>query len=196
MVLKVPHFNNDPIRVCFIPYGLLGFGDILVPGLLLSYCHSFDLLCGYRYKLYWVITCIAYILGLVVTFISLFLMNAAQPALLYLVPFTLLPTILVAAIKGDLSNMWAGDFKTAGGVVRRSVMTESPTRRRSLEADQGESDDKLQNTDREFLEDNVEDVEAENVVERTSSDIDNAEGMEDADPQHTVRDNKKLINNK
>merc|ERR1719369_1523032 len=57
MVLKVPHFNNDPVRVCFIPYSLLGFGDILVPGLLLSYCHSFDLLCGYRYKLYWTITC-------------------------------------------------------------------------------------------------------------------------------------------
>jgi hypothetical protein len=30
-------------------------------------------------KLYWVLTCVAYLLGLVATFISLFLMNAAQP---------------------------------------------------------------------------------------------------------------------
>ena len=54
---------------------------------------------------------LAYILGLVATFISLFLMNSAQPALLYLVPFTLIPTILVAAIRGDLDTMWLGDSK-------------------------------------------------------------------------------------
>ena len=53
----------------------------------------------------------AYILGLVATFISLFLMNSAQPALLYLVPFTLIPTILVAWCRGDLASMWAGDNK-------------------------------------------------------------------------------------
>lgn len=40
---------------------------------------------GIKYKLYWIITSVAYILGLVATFISLFLMNSAQPALLYLV---------------------------------------------------------------------------------------------------------------
>merc|ERR1712183_1232538 len=60
---------------------------------------------------YWIITSVAYILGLVATFISLFVMNSAQPALLYLVPFTLIPTILVAWIRGDLPSMWEGDFK-------------------------------------------------------------------------------------
>jgi hypothetical protein len=30
-------------------------------------------------KLYWVVTSLCYLLGLVATFISLFLMNAAQP---------------------------------------------------------------------------------------------------------------------
>ena len=80
-----------------------------MPGLLLSFAHSYDLLAGIRYKLYWVITVIAYILGLVATFVSLFLMNSAQPALLYLVPFTLMPTLLVAWIRGDLGAMWTGD---------------------------------------------------------------------------------------
>ena len=37
---------------------------------------------GIKYKLYWIITSVAYILGLVATFISLFLMNSAPPALL------------------------------------------------------------------------------------------------------------------
>ena len=92
-----------------IIFSFQGFGDILVPGLLLSFAHSYDLLAGIRYKLYWVITVTAYILGLVATFVSLFLMNSAQPALLYLVPFTLMPTLLVAWIRGDLSAMWTGD---------------------------------------------------------------------------------------
>ena len=94
-----------------IIFSFQGFGDILVPGLLLSFAHSYDLLAGIRYKLYWVITVTAYILGLVATFVSLFLMNSAQPALLYLVPFTLLPTILVASLRGDLNTMWVGDNK-------------------------------------------------------------------------------------
>merc|ERR1712228_131756 len=68
-------------------------------------------------KLYWVITTVAYILGLIATFISLFVMNSAQPALLYLVPFTLIPTIIVAWIRGDLPAMWEGDNKA---VVRRN----------------------------------------------------------------------------
>jgi len=111
MVLKVPHLSRDPARVCYInTYSLLGFGDILVPGLLLSYAHSYDLLADIKCKLYWSITTLAYILGLVATFISLFLMNSAQPALLYLVPFTLIPTILVAWCRGDLTAMWQGDF--------------------------------------------------------------------------------------
>ena len=81
-----------------------GFGDILVPGLLLSFAHSYDLMAGIKWKLYWAITTVAYILGLVATFISLFLMNSAQPALLYLVPFTLLPLFAMAYLKVSLYN--------------------------------------------------------------------------------------------
>jgi len=58
MVLKVPHLSStlEFARACGVPYSMLGFGDILVPGLLLSYCHSFDLFVGTPCKLYWVIT--------------------------------------------------------------------------------------------------------------------------------------------
>ena len=57
MVLRVPHLSRDPSRVCYVhTYSLLGFGDILVPGLLLSYAHSYDLMAGIKYKLYWTIT--------------------------------------------------------------------------------------------------------------------------------------------
>merc|ERR1719507_1046983 len=48
MVLRVPHLSTtiEFARACGVPYSMLGFGDILVPGLLLSYCHSFDLFVG------------------------------------------------------------------------------------------------------------------------------------------------------
>merc|ERR1712154_332841 len=124
-VLRVPHLSTSPSRICYVQtYSLLGFGDILVPGLLLSYAHSYDLLAGIKYKLYWVITSVAYILGLVATFISLFLMNSAQPALLYLVPFTLIPTILVAWLRGDLPAMWDGDTKVGTGVKRYATTSQ------------------------------------------------------------------------
>ena len=44
------------MEVCDINFSMLGFGDVLVPGLLLSYCHSFDLHTGTPCKLYWIIT--------------------------------------------------------------------------------------------------------------------------------------------
>lgn len=32
MVLKVPRLNSSPLVLCDRPFSLLGFGDILVPG--------------------------------------------------------------------------------------------------------------------------------------------------------------------
>ncbi|XP_074207304.1 signal peptide peptidase-like 2B isoform X3 [Camelus bactrianus] len=43
MVLKVPRLNTSPLALCDRPFSLLGFGDILVPGLLVAYCHRFDI---------------------------------------------------------------------------------------------------------------------------------------------------------
>ena len=64
MVLRVPHLSRDPSRVCYVhTYSLLGFGDILVPGLLLSFAHSYDLLAGIKYKLYWTITTVGQLLS-------------------------------------------------------------------------------------------------------------------------------------
>jgi hypothetical protein len=49
---------------------------------------------------------------MIATFVSLFVMNSAQPALLYLVPFTLIPLFIVSYFAGDFSDMWQGDFHT------------------------------------------------------------------------------------
>ena len=52
----------------------------------------------------------AYTLGIVATFVSLYLMKAAQPALLFLVPFTLVPVFIISWLRSDLAAMWRGDF--------------------------------------------------------------------------------------
>lgn len=51
---QVPHLNGDElVDLCWTPYSLLGFGDILVPGLLLSYCAGYDRVKGTPCKCYW-----------------------------------------------------------------------------------------------------------------------------------------------
>ncbi|XP_029839430.2 signal peptide peptidase-like 2A [Ixodes scapularis] len=107
MVLRVPHLNNESLSVCFSQFSLLGFGDILVPGLLVAYCHGFDLL-NTRNRVYFLSGTIFYGVGLVVTFVALYMMKTPQPALLYLVPATLIPTVCIAWCRGQLKEIWHG----------------------------------------------------------------------------------------
>ncbi|XP_015795347.1 signal peptide peptidase-like 2A [Tetranychus urticae] len=86
----------------------LGFGDVLVPGFLVSYCHALDLFQKTPYRLYFTVECIFYGLGLIVTFIALNLMNQAQPALLYLVPATLVPPLVIAWFRNEINILWYG----------------------------------------------------------------------------------------
>lgn len=109
MVVRVPHLGNDPLSVCWQRYSLLGFGDILVPGMLVGFCHGFDLATANRSKIYYLTTLIAYGLGLLVTFAGLYLMAIAQPALLYLVPFTLIPVFIIGLFRRELKLLWEGD---------------------------------------------------------------------------------------
>ncbi|KAG5847845.1 hypothetical protein ANANG_G00130520 [Anguilla anguilla] len=103
MVLKVPRLNSSPLALCDRPFSLLGFGDILVPGLLVAYCHRFDILMQT-----WPVPSVSYGIGLLITFLVLALMQGAQPALLYLVPCTLLTSLAVALWRRELPLFWTG----------------------------------------------------------------------------------------
>ncbi|XP_041525078.1 signal peptide peptidase-like 2B isoform X2 [Microtus oregoni] len=107
MVLKVPRLNTSPLSLCDRPFSLLGFGDILVPGLLVAYCHRFDIQVQSS-RIYFVACTIAYGLGLLVTFVALVLMQRGQPALLYLVPCTLMTSCTVALWRRELGAFWTG----------------------------------------------------------------------------------------
>lgn len=104
MLLRVPKLT-DPYQ----GYDMLGFGDILFPGLLICFTYRFDeakkkgVLNGY---FLWLM--IGYGTGLCVTYVGLYLMNGhGQPALLYLVPFTLGTCVILGAVRHELKDLWS-----------------------------------------------------------------------------------------
>lgn len=60
----------------------------------------------------------AYGIGLLITFVALAVMQMGQPALLYLVPCTLLTSLAVALCRGELRQFWTG----SGFVVNTSLI--------------------------------------------------------------------------
>uniref|UniRef100_A0A452TL59 Signal peptide peptidase-like 2B n=1 Tax=Ursus maritimus TaxID=29073 RepID=A0A452TL59_URSMA len=117
MVLKVPRLNASPLALCDRPFSLLGFGDILVPGLLVAYCHRFDIQVQSS-RVYFVACTVAYGIGLLVTFMALALMQRGQPALLYLVPCTLVTSCALALWRRELGMFWTG----SGFAVNTSLL--------------------------------------------------------------------------
>ena len=107
MVLKVPWLSFSSLTLCDQPFSILGFGDIVVPGFLVAYCHRFDVQVRSR-QVYFVACTAAYAVGLLVTFVAMVLMQMGQPALLYLVSSTLLTSLAVAACRQELALFWTG----------------------------------------------------------------------------------------
>lgn len=102
--------------------GILGLGDIVIPGIFVSLCLRFDdfLSCktkavhnhrpkidilGHFPRVYFYTVMIGYLGGLAATAVAMHVMKAAQPALLYLVPGTTVPVLLVALLRGQLGEM-------------------------------------------------------------------------------------------
>jgi len=107
-------------------FSMLGLGDIVMPGLLLCFVLRYDaykkaqhakmaeagipLPSNWARISYFHCSLFGYFLGLLTATISSEVFKAAQPALLYLVPFTLLPLFAMAYLKGELRSMWSEPF--------------------------------------------------------------------------------------
>uniref|UniRef100_F6VW56 Signal peptide peptidase-like 2A n=1 Tax=Equus caballus TaxID=9796 RepID=F6VW56_HORSE len=82
VVIRVPKLAYFSVMsVCLMPVSILGFGDIIVP---------------------------AYAVGMILTFVVLVLMKKGQPALLYLVPCTLITASVVAWRRKEMKRFWKG----------------------------------------------------------------------------------------
>jgi len=123
-------------------FSMLGLGDIVMPGLLLCFVMRYD---AYKraqaqkmadagiplpnswYRIsYFHCSLFGYFLGLLTATISSEVFKAAQPALLYLVPFTLLPLFGMAYLKGDLKTMWHEPFAASGSATSSSESKTHP----------------------------------------------------------------------
>ncbi|CAF1404708.1 unnamed protein product [Adineta steineri] len=109
-------------------FSLLGLGDIIMPGLVLCFVLRFesrkrtnnlynnDPLALINRLTYFQCSLFGYCAGLIAATISAEVFKCAQPALLFLVPFTLTPLLLIAHLKGDLNSMWSDPFAENGEI--------------------------------------------------------------------------------
>ncbi|KMT20461.1 hypothetical protein BVRB_1g004550 isoform A [Beta vulgaris subsp. vulgaris] len=103
MLLKIPRMF-DP----WGGYSVIGFGDIILPGLVIAFSLRYDWLGNKKIRAgYFLWGMTAYGLGLLVTYVALNLMDGhGQPALLYIVPFTLGTFLTLGRKRGELKNLW------------------------------------------------------------------------------------------
>ncbi|KAM7534074.1 hypothetical protein Aperf_G00000114733 [Anoplocephala perfoliata] len=88
--------------------GILGLGDIVIPGIFIAILLRFDVkLNRSGSRLYFWTGYIAYIIGLLLTFVFMYTFHHAQPALLYLVPTCLGFPMTMALVKGDYAQLMA-----------------------------------------------------------------------------------------
>ncbi|GIL57826.1 hypothetical protein Vafri_13059 [Volvox africanus] len=133
MLLRVPHFGLGG----FGGFSLLGFGDVILPGMLVAYTRRLDLDLGasfsqfcapvsYLSRAYFPYTLISYSAGLCLTYAALafsWFGDQGQPALLYLVPCTLLTVVGLAAARRQTVILWQGE--THGSMWRAVTDHES-----------------------------------------------------------------------
>lgn len=102
---------------------VVGLGDVLIPGLMLVFCARIDKVgFGKRAEItlsttkrfvtsniYYFVAVIAYILGLLWTYVSYVLMEGnGQPALLFILPSLYVSVSLTAMYLGDFEALWNG----------------------------------------------------------------------------------------
>lgn len=136
MLFRVPSFRPNGGEA------MLGFGDVVLPGILVTFLRECDarleedlslssvmligmdstsarrtsalLLPGSSRKeggrrwSYYMTAIMGYAVGLEVTFVAMMWSNQGQPALLYLVPCTVIPVVLLASKRHELSLLWNG----------------------------------------------------------------------------------------
>ncbi|CAJ1049027.1 signal peptide peptidase-like 2A isoform X1 [Xyrichtys novacula] len=127
VVMRVPRFSAWAQNLCGVQFSILGYGDIIVPGLLVAYCSRFDVWINSRKKIYFVSCCIAYLLGMMVTFAVMLLSGMGQPALLYLVPFTLITSAVVAWCRKEMRQFWTGTSYEVLDSTRKPLLSEGRT---------------------------------------------------------------------
>ncbi|CAI5731905.1 unnamed protein product [Hyaloperonospora brassicae] len=99
MLLMIPRMLNWAGGV-----SMLGLGDIILPGMLLSFALRFD--DAQKTTSYFRLLAVGYAIGLALANAAVMLTATGQPALMYLVPTTLGSLVIASKRNGHFSAMW------------------------------------------------------------------------------------------
>lgn len=88
-------------------YSIVGLGDIVIPGIYVALMLRYDVVKDAAKMVYFPLCFAGYVGGLVATIIVMHVFEAAQPALLYLVPCCLGFTLVPAMMRGEFTALLA-----------------------------------------------------------------------------------------
>uniref|UniRef100_UPI00398F3ABC minor histocompatibility antigen H13 isoform X2 n=1 Tax=Pristiophorus japonicus TaxID=55135 RepID=UPI00398F3ABC len=97
-------------------FAMLGLGDIVIPGIFIALLLRFDVSLKKNSRTYFYTSFLAYILGLGLTIYVMHTFKHAQPALLYLVPACIGFPVIVAVVKGELTEMFRACYRLCATV--------------------------------------------------------------------------------
>lgn len=113
--IKLVFPTSDPSR----PFSLLGLGDIVIPGVFVALALRFDVSRGKENR-YFNSAFVGYTLGLVLTIVVMNWFQAAQPALLYIVPGVLGFVGIHCLWNGEIKPLLAFDESKSGDATSNS----------------------------------------------------------------------------
>ena len=116
VMVSVAKGLTAPVKILFpkalgvkpVPCSMLGLGDIVIPGIFLALMLRYDASRGSDTSgmpPFFISNLVAYTIGLMATVGIMHFFDAAQPALLYLVPACIGVSLATAAVRGELGAL-------------------------------------------------------------------------------------------
>lgn len=110
-------------------HAMLGLGDIVIPGIFIALLLRYDLSKGTSSrKIYFAVSFISYVVGLMITVFVMTVFKHAQPALLYLVPLCVGVPLFTALVMGEVKDLFLYRDKPDDEGEHSSCEEKSPLR--------------------------------------------------------------------
>jgi len=138
VMVTVAKSFDAPVKLLFpkdlfaeqLQFSMLGLGDIVIPGIFIALLLRFDAkrtnnLKSFA-KTYFRVCFAGYIVGLIATVLVMHVFQAAQPALLYLVPACMGSSFLAAVLRGEVKELLAYSEEQEKDAKKNDNSTSTP----------------------------------------------------------------------
>jgi signal peptide peptidase-like protein 2B len=130
---EIPIFLEEhPLKSCMF----LGLGDLVLPGLVIKFCHRFDFL--KNSKVYYLSALSLYSLSLSLSGMVVVLFNSPQPVLFYVSPFLLFGITLIAYRRGEM-YIWNAEILEENLIMDLENMKLNESKKKNISNNEMES---------------------------------------------------------